>query len=628
MPPAPLPPTEWARLAALHSYNVLDTASEAAFDELVALAAELTKSPIALVSLVDAERQWFKARCGLPVQETPRDLAFCAHAILTPDQVLMVADATEDSRFADNPLVTGSPDIRAYIGIPLVDRDGHALGTLCAIDNVPRHHDELAVRTMQTLARAVVANLELRRAFHTSARQASTDQMTGLANRKTIIEVITAAVTAQEPLAVIAIDLDHFKETNDAAGHAAGDALLRAAGKRMQEIVRSNDVVGRIGGDEFVILLRGELDKTRAGLVAERIRVALHLPVSHGNGMLRLGATLGVALVPGDAETGEFALRVADEALVRTKRSGRGRVGWACREDGTRAAREAVVIRSLHQLAHGALPGLTAHFQPIVDLRSGVIVAVEALARWECGELGQVPPDEFFSVAARIGLAAQLSEVARDQALAGYVRLRREGLKVGRLALNFSAAELLQEGVVLQLERQCADLGLDLDAVTIEITEDALLARVASTTISRLVALRGSGAKIALDDFGIGTSGLAQLLRMPLDELKLDRTFTRNLGMDGRAERIVEGTIRLADSMGMSVVAEGIEDETQARKLRDLGCNLGQGWLYARAMSEDDLRDWLSARQRDAGRVIPLKRAVRAASLLNESLGIPEMGGF
>jgi len=203
MPPAPLPANEPARLAALRPYEVLDTASETVFDELVALSAELTGNPIALMSLVDAERQWFKAGWGLPVKETPRNLAFCAHAILTPDQVLSVADATKDPRFADNILVTSAPDTRAYIGVPLMDRDGHALGTLCAIDRVPRHHDALTVRTMQTLARAVVANLELRRAFKRTSRRASTDQMTGLANRQAINEVITAAVAAKEPMAII-----------------------------------------------------------------------------------------------------------------------------------------------------------------------------------------------------------------------------------------------------------------------------------------------------------------------------------------------------------------------------------------------------------------------------------------
>jgi len=461
---------------------------------------------------------------------------------------------------------------------------------------------------MQTLGRAVVANLELRRAFRTSERKASTDPLTGLANRRAITQMIAAAVAADEPVAIFAVDLDHFKETNDAAGHAAGDALLCAVGQRLQSRVRATDMVGRIGGDEFVVLLRGISDQAHSAEVAERIRAALHLPVPHGDGLLRLGATIGIAHVPADAKTGELALRAADEALIRAKRQARGSIGHATPADGARAARDACIIRHLQQLAGGGLSGLTAHLQPIISLHDGAVAAVEALARWECPQLGQVPPDEFFPIAARAGLAAQLSDAARGHALAAYVGLRREGLQMGRLAINLSAAELLQDGVVQRLERQCAGLGLDMEAITIEITEDALLDRVAGTTIGRLAALRGGGARLALDDFGTGASGLAQLLRLPLDELKLDRTFTRNLGLDGRAERIVEGTIRLAGSMGMRVVAEGIEEEAQARKLQELGCDMGQGWLYARAMAAPDLRDWLRARKAKGGNVIALQR--------------------
>lgn len=608
MPRAPLPADETARLSALYSYDVLDTVSEAAFDELVELAAELTGSPIALVSLIDADRQWFKARRGLLAQETRRDFAFCAHAILTPEDVLSVRDATEDSRFADNPLVTGAPDIRAYIGVPLVDRDGHALGTLCAIDRVPRDHDARAIRAMRILARAVVANLELRRALRTSACQASTDPLTGLANRRAVTDAIAAADSRKEPFAVVAIDLDHFKEVNDAAGHAAGDALLRAAGERLQGQVRPSDVVGRIGGDEFVALLRGLSDEAQLVQVAERIRDALNMPVPHKSGVLRLGATIGVALVPQDAETVEAGLHIADEALIRAKHKERGSIGRATPHDAARASREIVIIRSLQKLADGELPGLTSHLQPIVDLENDTVVAVEALARWTCPEVGPVLPDEFFPIAARAGLAAHLCDAARSQALASYVGLRREGLKMGRLALNLSAAELLQDGVVQRLEHQCTDLGLDLDALIIEITEDALLERVGGATIRRLAALRGGGAKLSLDDFGTGTSGLAQLMRLPLDEIKLDRSFTASLGLDGRAERIVEGTIRLAESMGMRVVAEGIENQAQARQLREFGCDMGQGWLYARAMSAADFRDWWTQRNGDCNKVTSMRR--------------------
>jgi GAF domain-containing protein len=211
-----MPSDEAARVSALHSYQVLDSASERVFEEIVDLAARLTDSPIALISLVDAERAWFKARVGIAESQAPRDLAFCAHAILDPHTPCVVPDTTADPRFADNPLVTGAPDIRAYLGVPLVNHEGHALGTLCVIDRKPKPHDARAVTTVQTLARAVTASLELRRALLSVQEMALTDPLTTLPNRRAVAAALAEAMKAGVPVAVVAIDLDHFKEANDA----------------------------------------------------------------------------------------------------------------------------------------------------------------------------------------------------------------------------------------------------------------------------------------------------------------------------------------------------------------------------------------------------------------------------
>jgi EAL domain-containing protein (putative c-di-GMP-specific phosphodiesterase class I) len=191
----------------------------------------------------------------------------------------------------------------------------------------------------------------------------------------------------------------------------------------------------------------------------------------------------------------------------------------------------------------------------------------------------------------------ELSTQVRGVALDAYARLRRQALPVGRLALNLSAAELVGAYVVDRLEQQVEAAGLDMYNLNIEITEDALLDRVADRTLARLAELRERGAKLGLDDFGTGTSGLAQLLKLPLDEIKLDRTFTQQLGRDGRAEQIVKGTIRLAESMRLTVVAEGVENAAQARALRALRCKFFQGWLFAPALPEAALREWLIARE-------------------------------
>ncbi|MFT8245956.1 putative bifunctional diguanylate cyclase/phosphodiesterase [Roseomonas sp. BN140053] len=617
MPPAPLS-TEAERLAALHSYQVLDTASEAAFDDLVALAARLTGSPIALVSLVDADRQWFKARHGLNVQETPRDHAFCAVTVLSSGQPLVVEDTTADPRFRNNPFVTGAPEIRAYLGVPLIDAEGFALGSLCVIDRVPRPFDADAVDSLRTLARAVVANLELRRALLRTREAALTDSLTGLPNRRAVTAALAAAAMRSDPLAVIAVDLDHFKEVNDGEGHAAGDALLRVAADRLRAAVRPGDMVGRTGGDEFVVLLAGPIKPGDLAAVAQRICTSLNQPVHHGARQLRLGATLGVATMPGDAAAPEMALRVADEALLRAKRDGRGGVGHAGRDDAARLLHAAAILRAFeaddapHHPPGGALPGAAAHLQPIVSLRHAPgtappVIAVEALARWTHPAVGAIAPAELFAV---IGpeRASHLGQVVRERALAAFAALRRSGLAEARIALNLSASEVCRADIALHIAEQVERAGLSLRSVEVEITEEILLDRISDRTLDQLAALRGRGARLVLDDFGTGRSGLAQLLRVPLDGVKLDKQFVQRLGSDLRAEEIIRASVSLAHGLGLEIVAEGVETEPQAAVLRRLGCDAAQGFLFARPMPPQQLEAWLLDREpEDAPGVVALR---------------------
>jgi diguanylate cyclase (GGDEF)-like protein len=426
-------------------------------------------------------------------------------------------------------------------------------------------------------------------------REACTDPLTGLMNRRAVIEALTETLPHHTSVAVVAIDLDHFKRTNDTDGHAAGDAMLRAAAERLRATVRDSDLIGRIGGDEFLVFLFGIATETEVMEVAQRMRDALHLPVPHNGRLLRLGATLGVAIAPTDTDEVEGLLRAADEALIRTKRAARGKVGRVTRDDVARTRRDASILRALTATDIDKLPGFTAHLQPIIDLADGKVRGVEALARWTSEELGPIPPDEFFAAAQKLGLAAALSEAARGHAMAAFAKLRREGLDLGRLQINVSAPELMRDDMVDAFERQCRTHGLALSDITVEITEDVLLDRVSHTTLDRLCDLRARGVLLSLDDFGTGTSGLLQLLRLPLDEIKLDRSFVSRLGVDERARQIVEGTIRMAQSMRLAVVAEGIEDEAREQDLRNLGSAKGQGWLYAPAMPVDALRDWLKA---------------------------------
>jgi EAL domain-containing protein (putative c-di-GMP-specific phosphodiesterase class I) len=290
-------------------------------------------------------------------------------------------------------------------------------------------------------------------------------------------------------------------------------------------------------------------------------------------------------------------LRAADEALIRTKLNGRGGIGWASRADAERLVRAAAVLRVFNSpAADGSLPCLSAHFQPLVALNAeGGIVAFEALARWHHPDTGEVPPDELLTM---IGpkRTIRLGRAVREEALAALAALRQAGLTNARLALNLSAGEVAHPDICGSLAEQMERAGLSLDAVEVEITEEVLLDRVSDRTLDQLASLRGRGARLVLDDFGTGNSGLLQLLRLPLDAVKLDKRFIQRLGNDSRAEAIVRATISLAHGLGMEVVAEGVETERQAAILRALGCDIAQGFLFARPMNASVLECWLRQR--------------------------------
>ncbi|MCW1430046.1 sensor domain-containing diguanylate cyclase [Novosphingobium sp. JCM 18896] len=315
---------ETGRIAALARYDILDSPADGAFDRITELVRAVLGVPICAVSLVDTDRQWFKSHPGVDASETPREIAFCDHTIRGRDPMI-VCDAAQDSRFRENPLVTGELGIASYAGVPLETPDGYNIGTLCAIDTRPRDFDPAQIAILKSLAALVVDQLELR-------NMADRDSLTGALTRRAFVAEVERKITlfdrGQRPAALVMLDIDHFKRVNDTYGHAVGDKVIRAVVQACQGTRRPADTLGRLGGEEFCLLL-AETTEAAAIQAAQRFCYALRQLVIDNDPPLSVTASFGVAAIGADRMTSDLWLAAADAALYEAKRSGRNRVAVA-----------------------------------------------------------------------------------------------------------------------------------------------------------------------------------------------------------------------------------------------------------------------------------------------------------
>jgi diguanylate cyclase (GGDEF)-like protein len=320
----PIPPNESERIRAVRSYDVLDSKPEVDFDALTRVAAHTFNVPVAVVGLMDSERLWFKSRLGLDAPQLDRQLAFCAHAVMHPGEVLVVEDLQQDARFKHNPLVTQPPNVRFYAGAPLVDPDGFALGTIAVVDTKPRSLNEHEKEVLQDLAVLVMTALENRRRSLLLMRLAMTDHLTGVSNRaqfdRALETELSHAKRSAEQFSVLCMDLDGFKEINDRYGHLAGDEVLCEVARRLQQQLRTEDMVSRIGGDEFGIIIRdGTEDSAHA--LSQRITNAMTTPISLSDGNnVGVGISIGMTAYNDSIDSHYSLLAQADSALYEAKR--------------------------------------------------------------------------------------------------------------------------------------------------------------------------------------------------------------------------------------------------------------------------------------------------------------------
>jgi diguanylate cyclase (GGDEF)-like protein/PAS domain S-box-containing protein len=425
--------------------------------------------------------------------------------------------------------------------------------------------------------------------------QAKYDALTGVANRALLADRLAhdihTAATYGTRLAVVLIDVDHFKLINDSLGHHQGDRLLRTLADRLQSCVRECDTVARLGGDEFVLLLNGQMDPGWISELMERMREIVARSWHSDHGQYEVTCSAGIALYPDDGADGETLLRHADAAMYRAKEEGRNNAQFFTAEINTLMRERLELSSALRRAIENE--ELELDYQPRVNLQSGEVVACEALARWHLPGRGLIPPDRFIPLAEETGQIRQLGRWVLAEACRQNKAWQDAGLKPMIISVNVSPHQFRQERFVDDIESALAGSGLDPRHLEIEITEN-IFVRDEEHMIESLRRIKALGVAIAIDDFGTGYSNLGYLHRFPIDRLKLDRSFVRDLGTSLDDTTIIRAIIALGHNLGLAVTAEGVETERQLELLARHACDEIQGFCFARPMPGRDIAAFLA----------------------------------
>ena len=607
-----IPIDEAERLLELKSYAVLDTEPEARFDDISELSRRIAGTEIAIISLVDKDRQWFKSSVGLslPQPETPRSISFCGHTILQRDQ-LIIEDAQLDPRFADNPLVCGDPGIRFYAGFPLISANGYALGSLCVISRQPHRLDSdqidslrrLAALTVQQLAHLRQAallssaeqSLQAERLRHSSGREglASLDQLISRDQLLQMIELIMA-MEVGTPFAVLRCRFRDYDRVNATLGGLIAEDYINEGARRVIAAAPRGSSVARFAEAELVVLLPFDVEEPDVQRVAERIIGFCNQPYRSGSQALSFGVAIGIALFRQDYETVEAILSDTTMAVRMALRS----TGSAFRfidAEARVAARDTYRLESdLREALNNRL--LETYLQPFVDLASQEPVGFEALARWPRGS-EIVSPASFLPMLSEGGFTGELDLLIIEKALAAIPLL---ALPIPQrpmtMSVNLSGILLEEEGLRRRLLQLIENNPLPLGWVLqVELLEDAF--QDTSDTFDQfLQQLVERQVSIAIDDFGTGYSSLARLLSLPIQSVKVDRAFVRRLDESEESPRTLLRTmLTMLTDLGLSVTAEGVETSAQRDWLLGQGVTKAQGYLFHKPLPIDQAIELLQS---------------------------------
>jgi len=533
----------------------------------------------------------YQGRRTVPIRAGSR-----VELVLSSREPLAIADLAADPRFSDSPLL--KLGVRSGIQVPIFGATG-TFGILSAHALEARHFSEEDVTFLQSVANILAVAIERTSAEQRLAYLAQFDTLTGLPNRHLfhdrLLQTVAHARRSGHPMAVLFIDLDRFKLVNDTQGHGAGDKLLKEAAARLSECVRSVDTVGRFGGDEFGAIVSDLSKPGDAGVVAQKVLDAIAQPYKLDARDTYVSASVGISLFPADGDNPEALVMNADTAMYRAKEQGRNSYQYFTREMNERALARVQMEAAMHRAIERKQ--FLLHYQPMVDLKSRLICGFEALLRWQHPEKGLVLPGEFVPVLEDAGLIVPVGEWVLREVCGQIQTWQREGLAVKPVTVNVSARQFQQKDFEATVRRVLRETRVDSSLIQFELTESLLMSDPEGAART-LRGLKDSGLRIAVDDFGTGYSSLAYLKRFPIDALKIDRTFVRDITTDPEDATITLAIIGLAHNLKLRVIAEGVETREQLDLLAADGCDEIQGYYFSVPTTAEECAKMLKENRR------------------------------